>query len=80
VGPNVTDANVTDANPLLNIKKVCNVETDNRLIFQNAKPTSTSPSSTVTNITTRPIAMESVDRRSIHKITRYTSDRKPINQ
>lgn len=45
----------------------------------NAEPTSASPSSIVTDITTRPIGKESVDRPSIHKITRYTSDGKPIN-
>ncbi|MGC2680979.1 MAG: hypothetical protein WA323_03860, partial [Candidatus Nitrosopolaris sp.] len=66
-------------NPLSGIK-LCNVEADNRIIFQNAKPTSASPSSIATDTTTRPIVKESADRPSIHKMTRYTSDGKPINQ
>jgi hypothetical protein len=72
---NLTNAKlITDVNPLSGIK-LCNVETDNRIVFQNANPTSTSPSSIVTDI-----AKESAARSSIHKITRYTSDGKPINQ
>jgi hypothetical protein len=87
---NPTNANPTNANPTnakliiyhnsLSGIKLYNVEADNRIIFQNAKPTSASPSSIVTDITTRPIVKESADRPSIHKITRYTSDGKPINQ
>ena len=87
---NPTNANLSDANPTnakliiydnsLSGIKLYNVEADNRIIFQNAKPTSASPSSIVTDTTTRPIVKESADRPSIHKITRYTSDGKPINQ
>ena len=86
-GADLTDANLSDANPTnaklviddnpLSGIKLCNVEADNRIIFQNAKPTSASPSSIAT---TRPIVKESADRPSIHKITRYISDGKPINQ
>ena len=61
---NLSDANPTNAkliiddNPLSGIK-LCNVEADNRIIFQNAKPTSASPSSIATDTTTRPIVKES---------------------
>jgi hypothetical protein len=79
-GANPTNAKlITDVNPLLGIK-LYNVETDNRMISQNAKPTSASQSSIVPDITTKPIAKESVDRPSIHKITRYNSDGKPVYQ
>jgi uncharacterized protein YjbI with pentapeptide repeats len=63
------------------------IKTDNRTNFKKANLTSAYPSSVVTDIAARSIGRKSnvkslsVDTESsIHKITRYTSDGKPINQ
>ena len=74
-GADLSDANLTGAD-------LSYLRRDNRTNFENAKLTSAYPPSIVTDITTRSIGKESnvKSERSIHRITRYTSDGKPVNQ
>ncbi|MFZ0220798.1 MAG: pentapeptide repeat-containing protein [Candidatus Nitrosopolaris sp.] len=81
----LSSASLSDAD--LSRADLSNIETDNRTNFQNVKLTSAYPSSIVTDITTRSIGKESNVKSSsmntkppVHKITRYTSDGKPVNQ
>jgi uncharacterized protein YjbI with pentapeptide repeats len=83
-GADLSKADLSSAN--LSGADLSDVKIDNRSNFENAKLTSAYPSSIVTDIRTRTIGKESnaksssVDTKpSIHRITKYTSDGKPVN-
>jgi uncharacterized protein YjbI with pentapeptide repeats len=73
-GANLSRVNLYGAN-------LSDVKADDRTNFENAILNSAYPSSIVTAITMRSIGKGSSDTKSsIRKITKYTSDGKPINQ